>query len=148
MKNNKAIMVSVLEAVKTQFNVKVRGIIENRPDEVFINIHVADVPQSIQKNIANWVMKQEFGLPVYIDTYITEAFQVRVNAKCAEMDAQYTIESDRKFINGVGCKQVIKYNTIDQRQAVEAIWEEDQKGIKVVIVPVFKNRMKKELQYA
>ncbi|QSF43292.1 hypothetical protein [Paenibacillus tianjinensis] len=149
VKNNKAIMASVLEAVKSQFNVRARGIIENRPNEVFINIHVADIPQSFQQNIANWVMKQGFELPVFVDTYVTEAFQERIDAKCAEMDAQYTIESDRRYMSGVGCKQFIHYNGLDQRQAAEALWIEDKTGVKAVFEPVFKNKNTvKELQYA
>ncbi|OMD66669.1 hypothetical protein [Paenibacillus odorifer] len=140
---NKQLMESVLEAVVNEFNVKARATLDNVGKQVFINIVVQDIPNSQQKVIQQWANKQKYELYVQINTYITEKYQARINAVCQAANAMYTMISDRKYNLGSGGKLVICYNGVDEAQAIEALWNEDNGGKKALIDAVF---VSKELQ--
>jgi|GEM_PF-4123135 len=149
MVNNKqVIMAEVLEAVKTKFNVKARANTETFRKEVTVNITILDIPSSVEKVIYRWANEQGFGLYIHIRADVTPTYQARINTVCAAANAQWRMESDMLYLIGVGCKQVICYNGVDQDQASEALWLEDQTGIKAAIEAVFVSKVVEELQYA
>ncbi|QWU13383.1 hypothetical protein SAMN04487895_10348 [Paenibacillus sophorae] len=130
--NNKQVMAQVVEVVKEKYNVMVKANLRGDYNEVYIKISVANIPESQQKVIQKWANTQGFVLETIVDTYITPSYQERIDAKCAEAGAMLVPARDTQT-----GKLFNKYNNTDQRQAMEAIWEEDQTGVRIAFIPEF-----------